>query len=102
MKVNFSYDFTLTFPESVRDHRYCLRIVPYENAIQTCSNLDIRVNTNAAFEQGTDGFANRFVYGTIAKPHKSLSAHIEGELELLPYVYCDEEPPLFTTRPRRL
>jgi len=92
MKVNFSYDFTLTFDEPVRNHQFCLRIVPFNNAIQTLLSWKLRINDGVPYFGTMDGFGNHLTYGFIGKPHRALKASIEGEIELSPYVYHDHEP----------
>lgn len=92
MKVNFSYDFTLTFDEPVRNHHFCLRIVPCTNAIQTLLDWNLSLNDGISYEQTHDGFSNHLVYGFIGKPHRALKASIKGEIELSNYVYHDFEP----------
>ena len=92
MKVNFSYDFTLTFDEPVRNHHFCLRIVPHSNAIQNLLDWKLSLNDGIPYYETRDGFYNHLVYGFIGKPHRSLRANIEGEIELSPYVYHDNEP----------
>jgi hypothetical protein len=92
MKVNFSYDFTLTFDEPIRNHHFCLRIVPYHNAIQQLFNWKLTLNDKIPYQETQDGFGNHLVYGFIGKPHRALKANMEGEIELLPYVYHDNEP----------
>jgi len=92
MKVNFSYDFTLTFDEPVRNHHFCLRMVPYTNAIQTLLEWKLSLNDGIPYYQTRDGFENHLVYGYLGKSHRALKATIEGEIELSPYVYHDKEP----------
>ncbi len=92
MKVNFSYDFTLTFDEPVRNHHFCLRIVPHTNAIQQLIDWKLTLNDTIPYQKTRDGFGNQLVYGFIGKPHRALKASMEGEIELLPYVYHDNEP----------
>jgi len=92
MKVNFSYDFTLTFHEPVRNHQFCLRIVPYHSTIQTLLDWKLSINDGAPYCETMDGFRNYLAYGLLGKPHRALKASIEGEIELSPYVYRDQEP----------
>ena len=92
IKLNFSYDFTLTFPESVRNHYYCLRILPHTNAIQTLNSWDLSINGGKEYLLNKDGFGTTLVYGMLGKPHRSLNAIVSGELTLAPYVYHDSEP----------
>jgi len=92
MKVNFSYDFTLTFDEPIRNHHFCLRIVPCTNAIQKLFDWKLSLNDTIPYQKGVDGFGNHLVYGFIGKNHRSLRASIEGEVELSSYVYHDNEP----------
>lgn len=102
MKVQFNYSFTLSFEEAIKNHAFCLRIVPTTNAVQTLMNWHLHINDKHDFNHGMDGFGNQLIFGAFKEPHREFRVHIDGEVQLGEYCYQDNEEPKLYLHPSAL
>ena len=77
-KLLFDYEMSLDFGAPVTDHFFQLRCVPQTDASQQIYGLDIAVDPDVAYNEGTDSFGNTVFVGRIPEPHRTFACSVRG------------------------
>lgn len=82
-KLQFEYSTTLLFDNSVTEHSYTLRCVPFSDSRQRVSEPKCDITPCCRnIWSSRDSFGNSLICGRIAEAHSSFSFHVTGEAEI--------------------
>lgn len=76
-----SYELKITFSAPVTDHHFSLRCFPAERASQKITNLYITISPEVPLSFGTDGFGNKYVWGTAPQKHDEFVFKVFAQVE---------------------
>ena len=88
--LHFTYRMRMLYDEPVRKAYFTLKGIPRSNARQKITELSISLSPDSDQRKGTDGFGNRYLYGTVDTEHRSFLYQVEGKAKIGQILY--EEP----------
>ena len=79
-KLTFHYEMQLDFDDSVTEHHFLFRCLPYEDSTQKCYGIRYGIEPAGSVCETVDGFDNRACMGEIMGPHRFLKVWAQGQV----------------------
>ncbi len=87
MYLQFDYQMQIRYSMPVERCYYTIKCIPKENCRQKLLEKEIHMEPESLWMEGTDGWGNQKIYGSIQNPHDLFLFHISGKVEIDPKKY---------------
>ncbi len=93
MQLQFDYQMQIRYSIPVERCFYTIKCIPKDTARQKLLKKEIQMEPQSQWMEGTDGWGNRKLYGSIPESHDSFRFRIRGNVEVYPEIYEKGEEP---------
>lgn len=87
MVLQFDYQMQIRYSIPVERCFYTIKCIPKETGRQTLLEKKIQMEPDSRWMEGSDGWGNPKIYGSIPSPHSLFSFGISGKVEIRPEIY---------------
>ncbi|MCD7836394.1 MAG: transglutaminase family protein [Lachnospiraceae bacterium] len=77
-RLKFDYSMVISYDTAIENCHYTIKCFPAENERQRLEELHISIRPRNSSGNGIDSFGNRYIYGTVLRPHDTFSFHTSG------------------------
>ncbi len=87
MQLRFDYQMQIRYSIPVERCFYTIKCIPKDTARQKLLEKEIQMEPQSKWMEGTDGWGNRKLYGSIPSAHDRFLFRICGRVEIHPEIY---------------
>ncbi len=91
MYLQFDYQMQIRYSRPVERCFYTIKCIPKETVRQKLLEKNIQMVPRAQWMEGTDGWGNQKIYGSIPSSHDYFSFQITGKVEINPDIYEESD-----------
>lgn len=77
-RLKFDYSMGIFYDTPIENCHYTIKCFPAENERQHLEELHVSIRPRNNSGKGVDSFGNRYIYGTVLRPHDTFFFHTSG------------------------